>query len=308
MRVLNISVQIVLFSLLFSSCIEENYREDFRTLPEPPHADFVEAYDLWYVDYHQTVGADEIPFMQLAFTFSFINGKMYANNNISGIGHHGNGFGIRIGDYSWRSNVLSSHHDIDGRYDFEIIPSLTVENEIEMYNAYTDTSYFLIGYNVDEFDYDKLFYENVEYLLQDFEIWNKYYTSSSGLLNEFDYENYLSFTSEKNNTFYSSKSELGTNIDFVNWSYEGAYTVEDIIGFEDLKFLTLFYDRVMKEEFELSVSDTIIELFHLASQTTYKFEGDYFIEYLKDGSSKKKKRSSRKRTIIKRNKVHKISY
>tara|TARA_B100000809_G_scaffold263137_1_gene315673 strand:+ start:1250 stop:2194 length:945 start_codon:yes stop_codon:yes gene_type:complete len=314
MKVLKITFQLFLFSFLFSSCLVEEYRDDYREdyIYEEPiieDADFVEEYDLWYIDYHETLGTDEIPFMKLAFTFSFLNGKMYANNNISGIGNSGNGFGTRVGDYTWSGNKLSLNHELDGRYDFEIIQSSDIYNEIEMYNRYTDTSYFLVGYDVDEFDYDKLFYENIEYLLQDFEIWSKFYTSESGAFNEFDNENYLRCTPENNTTFYSSKTEIGTNIDFIEWSYEGGYEVEDVIGFDNLKILTLAYDSVNTEKFELTVfSDTIVELFHVASRTTYKFEGDYFIQYLKDGSSKNKTRSTRKRTIIKRNKVNKISY
>jgi hypothetical protein len=245
--------------------------------------------------------------MQLAFTLSFDRGRMYANNNISGIGFQGDGYGIQVGDYSLNKESLVTNHDLDGVGYFDI--KQISDNEIEMYHAETNTSYLLIGYNVDEFDYDKLFYENIEYLLQDFEIWNKSYTSQIGSRNEFDYENYLSFTSEKNNTFFSSKSQVGTNIDLVYWNYEGSYEVFDIDGYEDLKFLTLHYDSVNSEKFELTVlSDSIVELFHISSETIYKFEGDYFIQYLKDGKSKKKNRIERKRTKIKRQKINKISY
>lgn len=311
MKVLKITLPLFIISFLFSSCVIEEYREvyveDSYEEPFVEQADFVEAYDLWYVDYHETIGANEIPFMQLAFTISFVEGAMYANNNIAGIGNSGNGLGTMVGNYSWRGNKLIPNHDLDGVYSFEIIR--TSQNEIEMYNALTNTSYFLIGYDVDAFDYDKLFYENIEYLLQDFEIWNKFYTSSSGFMNAFDDENYLKFTPENNTTFYSSKSNTGTNIDFVDWNYEGAYEIFDVEGFEDLKILTLAYDSVNSEIFELSIlSDTIVELFHVASKTTYRFEGDYFIQYLKDGTSKEKVRSNRKRTIIKRNKINKFSY
>ena len=292
--------------LILSSCTINDYREDYYD-EELLQANFVEKYDLWYLDYHRTLGSDEIPFMQLAFTLSFVNGKMYANNNISGIGNAGNGLGIRIGSYNWSGNELNPNHELDGSHYFEVIR--TSANEIELYDSYSGTSYFLIGYDVDEFDYDKLFYENIEYLLQDYEIWNKFYTSQTGGINEFDRENYLQFTAENDNTFYSSRSQIGTNIDFVNWNYQGAYEVLDIDGYEDLKILTLAYDSVNSEVFELSIlSDNIVELFHIASETTYKFEGDYFIQYLKDGSSKNKTKRSRKRTIIKRKKVSKISY
>lgn len=304
MKILKLFIPLAILVVSFSSCVINDYTEDYYD--EVLQANFVEKYDLWYVDYHQTIGSDQIPFMQLAFTLSFINGKMYANNNISGIGNAGNGYGTRIGNYDWSRNTLIPNHEIDGRHDFEVIR--TSENEIELIDTYTGTRYFLIGYNVDDFDYDKLFYENIEYLLQDFEIWNKFYTSSTGRINEFDNENYLQFTAENNNTFYSSRTQIGTNIDFVNWNYQGAYEVFDIDGFEDLKLLTLGYDSINSEVFELSViSDTIVELFHIASNTTYRFEGDYFIQYLKEESEKHKIKSTRKRTIIKRKKVNKIT-
>jgi hypothetical protein len=305
MRVLKIIVPLVLFFSLFTSCIVNEYADGYRE--GSVQVNFVEEYDLWYLDYHATSGADEIPFMQLAFTLSFDNGRMYANNTISGIGLKGGGYGIQVGEYTFNRNLLVSNHELDGVEYFEI--KQISENEIEMYHAATNTSYFLIGYDTNEFDYDKLFYENIEYLLQDFEIWNKYYTSSDGARNEFDYENFLSFTAENNTTFYSSKSQVGTDIDLVFWNYEGSYEVQDIIGVDDLKILTLGYDSVNTESFELTVvSDIIVELFHISSETVYRFEGDYFIQSLKEGKTKKKNRIERKRTKIKRQKVNKSSY
>ena len=76
---------IVIFQLILVSSCEQNYyiEEQFA---EPNSAIPLERYDLWYVDYHSTQGADTLPFMRLAFTLSFENGIVYANNNISGIG------------------------------------------------------------------------------------------------------------------------------------------------------------------------------------------------------------------------------
>ncbi|WP_152286065.1 hypothetical protein [Flavicella marina] len=303
MRFLKITFSLLAITLLFSSCIITDFTDEYYEEALP--ADFVEAYDLWYVDYHATQGSDQIPFMQLAFTLSFSRGRMFANNNISGIGAQGGGYGIHIGDYSFERNLLVANHELDGIAAFEI--RQFGENEIEMYHAPTNTSYYLIGYNRNEFDFDKLFYENIEYLLQDFEIWNKVETSIAGELNEFDTENFLKFTSEDNRKFYSSNSRIGTNIDSVIWNYEGGYEVFDVNGFENLKILTLGYDRINKETFELVVkSDNLVELFHIASGTTYTFEGDYFIQYLKDAKTKEKQ--TRKRTKIKRQKINKISY
>ena len=300
MKVLKISVA---FFFLFTSCIVDEYEDQY--IEESTQASFIEEYDLWYLDYHTTIGSDQIRFMKLAFTLSFNGGVMYANNNISGIGFQGDGYGVRVGDYLLNRDRLMANHELDGFKDFEI--KQISDNEIEMYHRGTDTSYFLIGYNIVEFDYDKLFYENIEYLLQDFEIWKQYHISNEGPVNEFDYENFLSFTSEKNNTFYSSKSRIGTDIDFVFWDYEGSYRIQDVIGFDDLKVLTLSYDSANDEIFELTVvNDAIVELFHVSSETIYRFEGDYFIQYLKDG--KNKNRIGRKRTKIKREKINKISY
>ena len=306
MRLLKITFSLAISFLLFSSCIVNEYSSDYpeEQLDDPS---FVEAYDVWYLDYHATQGSDQIPYLQLAFTLSFDRGNLYANNNISGVGFQGNGYGIQIGNYDLNRGLLVANHDLDGQDTFEVYQ--LSKNEIELYNATTDTSYFLIGYDVDEFDYDKLFYENIEYLLQDFEIWRKYDTSIAGARNEFDYENFLSFTAEKNNTFYSSKSKVGTDVDIVYWNYEGNYEVFDIDGYDDLKVLTLGYDSINTETFELTVvNDTIVELFHINSGTTYRFEGDYFIQYLKDGKISKKNKTTRKRTKIKRQKINKISY
>ncbi len=287
-----------------TSCTDVYVEEVYY--PKVAEAAFVEDYDLWYVDYHQTQGQDAIPYMKLAFTLSFDRGALFANNNISEIGYIGNGYGIQVGSYSWAGDTLVTNHELDGIDSYEI--KQISQNEIEMYHPATRTSYYLIGYGVDEFDYDKLFYENIEYLLQDYEIWTKIFRSNHGRFNEFDNENFLKFTPEFDATFYASKSLFGTNIDFINWNYSGAYEVFDVEGFENLKILTLSYDSHDTETFELVViNDSIVELFHIDSETTYRFEGSYFIQYLKDGSKKKTKRDSRERTKIKRKIYNKIS-
>ena len=40
------------------------------------------SYELWYVDINQTRGLGEVPFLQIAFTVSFIDGEIFANNNL----------------------------------------------------------------------------------------------------------------------------------------------------------------------------------------------------------------------------------
>ena len=73
------------------------------------------------------------------------------------------------------------------------------------------------------------------------------------------------------------------------WDYTGVYGVDDINGNELLKILTLDYDYLGNEFFELSViNDSKIELFHPASETVYEFEGRGYIQYLKSEDKSKK--------------------
>jgi hypothetical protein len=104
----------------------------------------------------------------------------------------------------------------------------------------------------------------------------------------------------------SSKSVIGTEFVNIIFDYEGGYEVYDVNGYDDLKVLTLDYDGGAVETFEMSVlSDNIVELYHVSSKTTYKFEGNSFIQYLKN---KKFKGSDRVRKKIIRKKINKISY
>ena len=150
-----------------------------------------------------------------------------------------------------------------------------------------------------------MFYENIEYFLQEYTDWHKVRTAG-GIQNAFDNENYLAFTPENTTTFYSSQDNLGKPIDHINWTYIGGYEIYDINGYEDLKILILNYDNGDIEEFELSViNDQRIELYNIVSETTYEFSGRGFVQYLKGGKTKKetenlKENSGRKRTKIKR--------
>jgi len=67
-------------------------------------------------------------------------------------------------------------------------------------DPYNDTSYFLDGYQRSSFNYDYVFYDNIHYFLQEYEAWEKIYTSNTGALNEFDNENYLQFLSGGNDS------------------------------------------------------------------------------------------------------------
>ena len=177
---------------------------------------------------------------------------------------------------------MKSYRD---KNDFEV--SIISNNEINLYNYRQNVTYFLVGYQVNTFDYDKLFYENIEYFLQEFIAWEKL-TTQGGVPNAFDSENYLAFTPENNTTFYSSQDNFGTHVDILRWSYVGDYEVFDVAGFEDVKILTLYYEGEDIEEFELTVvNDDSIRLFNLNSQTTYDFRGRGFVQFLKGTKTKK---------------------
>jgi len=293
MKSIKLLLAILLTGAIFTSC--EIVIDDEISLEE-----VVSEYDLWYIDYHNTTGNGDIPFLSKAFTVSFFNGQMYANNNIADIGKTGNGMGIKVGSYNTFNGFLETYHQLDGGYDFEVYQ--VSANEIRIEDRFNNVSYLLVGYQRNNFDYDKLFYENIEYFLQEYVAWEKTDTSISGNTNAFDDEQFLQFTPENTTTFYSSKDAFGTDIDIIDWSFVGYYEVFDVQNYDDLKILTLNYDNGDNEEFELSViNDSTIGLYHVSSKTIYEFEGRGFIQYLKGGKAKPNVRNSgRKRTKIKR--------
>ena len=280
----------IVFSLLltlqlfFLSSCEQYFYEEVR-FRDNSYAISLERYDLWYLDYHNTKGADVLPYMRLAFTLSFENGILYANNNISGIGYQGGGYGVQIGYYNQYNSVVNVDHDLDGKQRFEI-RNLS-SNEVELYHPQTNTSYFLVGYTTDNFDYDALFFDNIEYLLQDFEFWEKSATSLEGATTAFEYENFLRFTSENTQTFYSSLAQNSNSVSY--WDYNGSYEVFDVSNDTSLKILELSYQGGAFEQFELRIlTDTSIELFHLNSGTSFIFQAQEFIQYFKERPKKRK--------------------
>jgi hypothetical protein len=301
MKTLKLLFAIIITGTLLSSCSTVYY--DTYEEYQPTLEEVVSGYDLWYVDYHRTTGSGDVPYVSRAFTLSFINGILYANNNIADIGRTGNGLGIDVGTYNTYNGELETNHDIDGINDFDV--TILSTNEIRIYNYRQNVSYFLIGYNTNNFDYDKLFYENIEYLLQEYEAWEKT-NAIGGTENAFDDENYLAFTPDNITTFYSSQDEFGTQVANINWDYVGGYEIFDVDGYEDLKILTLNYDGGDIEEFELSVvTDNKIRLYHYNSETTYEFYGLGFIQYLKSEKFVKSakdivRNTDRKRTKIER--------
>ena len=266
---------------MLSSCYTEVIVEDeyVDTTPTLTLRQLLSSYELWYVDINQSSGNGYIPFVQKAFTLSFRNGTVHANNNLVGIGDQGYGFGIDVGYYDAYEDVLEISHDIDGFHRF-IVTQLN-DTTIELYYPPKKLRYILVGYQRSTFDYDKLFYENLHYFLQEYVAWEKIYTSEYGALNEFDYENFLQFLpAQGDGNFRSSRDGNGTNIDYLYWDYSGIYEVDDIDGEHYLKHLTLDYDYLGNEYFELYVmNDNTIELFHNTSGTLYRFRGRGFIQY-----------------------------
>lgn len=290
---------IIITGTLLSACSTIN--DDGFVYFQPTLEEVVSSYDLWYVDYHRTTGSGDVPYVSRAFTLSFLNGILYANNNIVDIGRTGSGLGIDVGTYGTFNGLLATNHDLDGVNDFEL--TILSDNEIELYNFRQNVSYYLIGYSVNTFDYDKLFYENIEYFLQEYLAWEKV-SATGGAPNAFDDENYLEFTPENLTTFRSSQDDFGTQVADLNWNYVGGYEVFDLTGFEDLKILTLNYDSGDIEEFELSVvDDGSVSLYHYNSDTTYDFSGRGFVQYLKGEENVKSAKENVRNNDRKRTKV-----
>lgn len=282
----------ILLMLLLSSCYTEVILEDvFVEDTSLQTRQLLQAYDLWYVDINSTEGQGEVPFLQRAFTLSFNNGVLYANNNISGIGKTGNGLGIRVGYYDAGSGILEIDHDMDGLWVFDVYHGNS--STLELYDRHSNTSYFVDGYQRASFDYDRVFYDNIEFLLQEYDVWEKTFVSETGAINDFDEENYLQFYENNGGTtFRSSIDPLGTPVNGILWDYEGLYEVYDVQNDETLKTLTLDYDFMGNDYFELYViNDSTIELYHPDSGTVYEFQGSGYIQFLKsDSTSASKKR------------------
>jgi len=289
MKTIKLLSGFALVAILFSSCQVDVINDDYHDTPLLSLNQLLNSYDLWYVDINKTIGYGEIPFLQKAFTVSFLGGNVYANNNLVGIGSQGNGLGISIGYYDAYDMILDIDHDLDGFSTFDVYQ--IDSNTIELYNPYTDTSYFLDGYQRSNFDYDFVFYDNIHYFMQEYKAWEKTYTSDVGALNEFDNENFLQFIAGGNDsTFRSSQDEVGININNLYWDFIGDYGIGDISGNRYLKTLTLDYDYFDNEYFELSViNDELIELYHPSSGTYYEFRGRWYIQFLapNDGASGK---------------------
>lgn len=302
MKAIKLILGIAVVSILFTSCYidADDYHNDNHISIE----EVITNYDIWYVDFNRTTGYGDVPFLSKAFTLTFQNGRMYANNNIVGIGYTGNGYGIQTGTYNSYNGLLKIQHSLDGNYNFEVIVDNL--NSIRLYNSYEDVTYYLEGYNSSTFDFDQVFYDNIEYFLQEYEVWAKTFTSLEGDLNDFDYENFLAFTPENITTFYSSLDEVGTPVNQLLWDFEGDYEVFNINGEDSVKELRLYYDGGFTEEFEMIIlDDATIELYHYSSGTTYEFEGIGYIQYKQQEMDANESVEGRKRFKVNRKSVDK---
>ncbi|MDA9575937.1 nicotinic acid mononucleotide adenyltransferase [Flavobacteriaceae bacterium] len=280
MKTLKFSLLTFLLLFLFGSCEPDEvyapHNNNNISLEQ-----LLRTYELWSVDINSTRGNGQTAFVEMAFTLSFINGNLYANNNLVGFGDRGNGYGIVVGAYDTGGIVLDVYHDIYGHQRFEVYQETATS--IELYNPSNDTSYFLDGYQRSEFDYDDVFFENVDFFLQEYKTWEKTLTSTHGNDTNFDSENYLYFFNENNtNLFKSSVDEAIGNVDNIFWDYTGTYNVSTISASSDTKKLSLNYDFYDNDHFELSViNDELIRLFHPDSGKTYEFRGVNNVVFMK---------------------------
>lgn len=282
MKTMKLFTALTLIGTLFTSCYTEAIVQDPIAEPTPAFVlnDMLTDYEIWYVDIDRSSGNTIVPFLQKAFTISFRNGTIFANNNLSGIGSNGNGFGIDVGFYDTFPNLeLDVAHDLDGNYSFDV--RQISGNEIELFHPATGARYILIGYQRNTFDYDLVFYNNIHYFLQEFVAWEKVWTSNAGEINPFDYENFLQFLpAGVSGNFRSSEDTIGTHINSIFWDYDGIYDIDNVPGDFYLKTLTLDYNFPDNEIFELTVlNDHTIELFQVSSGTTYRFRGRGYIEF-----------------------------
>ncbi len=285
MKTLKLFFATLLSTMVLTSCV----RDEVIVLDNNPQQislnQLLNSHELWYVDINRTQGFGEVPFLQIAFTVSFRNGTLFANNNLVGIGSQGNGFGVPIGYYDAYDMILDVDHDIDGFDSFDVFQ--IDANTIELYNPFTDTSYFLNGFQRSNFDYDFVFYDNIHYFLQEYEAWEKVYTSNFGALNEFDNENYLQFLADNGDSVFRSSQDVNVvDPNTIFWDYVGVYGVNNVPNNLYLKTLTLDYDFFDNEFFELNViNDSTIELLHPASGTVYEFEGVGYIPFLRTANA-----------------------
>lgn len=285
MKTIKLLIAAVIAPFVLASCVseppyQEGYVDNGLTLPE-----LMNSYELWYVDYDATTGTGDVPFLTRAFTVSLMDGTLFANNNIAFSGSTGGGFGIDVGYYDYSPTTIRFYHDVYGYYELEVMQISA--NRIKLTDYNRNVSYYLTGYQRSNFDYDRLFYDNIAYFLQEFTAWEKVYTSNTGALNDFDNEHFVQFLSS-GNQFRSSQDASGTPPNSIYWDFTGFYGVQNVAGNPYQKILTLDYDFWGNESFVLTViTDNRIRLYHQASGTTYELQGRGFIQYMKQGGKER---------------------
>ncbi len=297
MKTLQISIAMILGMVLLTSCTTDVVIQEDVYIEEVPSISLesvLQEYELWYVAIERTEGSGEVPFLQKAFTVSFEQGQVYANTNLVGIGTKGNGVGLPIGYYDTFGTEVDITHDLDGVYTLEV--TAIAPDTLRLYDRVTNTSYYLEGYQRVAFDYDRLFYDHIHYFLHEYEVWEKVYTSQLGAVNEFDQENYLSFLYHgAGDNFRSSKDPVGLPVRELVYDYRGHYAVNDVDNVLDLKTLTLDYDYLGNEHFELTViNDRKISLFHPASGTVYEFVGRNYLQFKNDTTQKNRSQEKKR--------------
>jgi len=301
MKTIKLLFSASLVAVLFTSCYTEVLVEDeyIEETPSITLNQLLNSYELWYVDIDRSSGNGNVPFLQRAFTISFTNGTVSANNNLVGIGDQGYGYGIDIGYYDTFDFVLDISHDVEGFYSFDV--TQLSDNEIKLYFPNSNLSYVLVGHQRSTFDYDALFYDNIHYFLQEYISWEKTYTSDYGNLNEFDNENFVAFLAGGGDgNFLSSQDANGTDINNIYWDYTGIYNVDDVPNNRYLKYLTLDYDYLGNEYFELNVvNDNTIELYHESSGTLYRFKGRGYLQFKNTQGKLRESKAAIKKQMIK---------
>ena len=284
MKAIKLLFLMLVSGLMLTSCSDQDNNDNSIALPQ-----LMEQNEIWYVDYARTQGSGNVPFLSKAFTISFRNGTLMANNNLVGIGSTGNGFGVVLGYYSFGQNVIYVDHNIYGNYTLEV--TQLSSDEIKVYDRYQNVSYYLIAYQRSTFDYDRVFYENMSYFLQEYRAWEKVYTSQAGSSNAFDNENYLQFTPNGSyDRFRSSNDNNGLGVNSIYWDYSGNYIVGNTNSLSQ-KILTLNYNSQGNEMFRVSViNDSRIRLYHIASGTTYEFVGRSFVPILRQSAANRVKK------------------
>ena len=116
MKLVKLVVGFALLATVFTSCYVEE-----TVVVADPYVDpvpsitlnqLLNTYELWYVDINRSNASGQIPFMQIAFTLSFRNGDVLANNNLVGIGNQGYGYGIGVGSVSYTHLTLPTIYSV----------------------------------------------------------------------------------------------------------------------------------------------------------------------------------------------------